>query len=237
MKKMAFFVEGFTEMAFLCKYISEVYDKSKISITSMKVKGGSSVPISFGIIKAKSVAINNTNYHILIYNCGGETTLRTYIINQRKTLIKEGFSRIIGIRDVFPNNKREDIHTLMKGLKYKLPQTEITIDFILSIMEIEAYFLCEHTHYSKINPSLNSTLIKANLSFDPEIDNMESLNNPAKDLHDCYQLVGESYTKDNNLIERTIDTLNFAELYFNHSNTYSTLGRLKAELDTFLDVN
>lgn len=235
MKKMAFFVEGSTEQLFISKYISEIYDKKSIAITSKKGYGGGKNPISFNVISADSIT-DDVKFCVLIYNCRGETNIRSYIENQRKSLAKQGYTRIIGIRDLFPNVEFKDLQKLIYGLKYYLPQSDISTDFIISVMEIEAYFLCEHKHFSKVHPNLNAQLIANHLPFNPETYNVEQLSNPAKDLHDCYQLVGESYTKEYENLERTINSLNYVELYFTYSEKYKALGLLKKELDDFFNV-
>ena len=233
MKKIAFFVEGLTEQLFLNKFIEEVYDNSTISISSIKVKGGNKIPISFTLISA-SAPLTAAQYTILIYNCGGDSSIRSYIMKQRMSLIKNGFSKVIGMTDLYPNFERTDFHKLDYSLRFRLPQTEIEIDFIINTMEIEASFLCEHTHFAKINPSLTPSLINTNLGFDPEKQNMELRDRPAEDLNKCYNLVGDEYTKESVNIKRTVDYLNYTELYFTHSNTYKALGKLKTELDLFL---
>ena len=44
----------------------------------------------------------------------------------------------------------------------------IVVDFILSIMEIEAWFLAEHSHFAKIDPKITLEAIADKLKFNPE---------------------------------------------------------------------
>lgn len=229
MRRIAFFVEGLTEQLFLIRFIQEVYGKTRIAITSTKGSGGNRIDISFTTITAASIT-SETKYYILIVDCGGDSNLRSYILDQRNSLIKNDYLKIIGIRDVYPT-PRSNSHRLKYGLYYELPQIPIRIDFILSVMEIEAWFLSEHTHFSRIDDRLSPSVIHESLSFHPEIDDMELREKPAEDLHNSYQIVGEAYNKDRMGIERTLNAIDCSELYFNTKP--QSLIQLKTELDNF----
>lgn len=234
MKRIAFFVEGLTEQLFLQKLIKEVFSENKIAIESTKIQGGSSkVKISFTTISASAIT-DNTQYYILIYDCGGENNVRSYINEQRENLIKSNYSKIIGIRDVYPDFQRSDITRLKKGLSYELPQIPIKTEFILAVMEIEAWFLSESTHFSKIDSHLTLDLIKEKLNFNPSTDNMENRESPALDLHCCYKLVGKGYSKKESSLTRTLEALDYAELYFNLPSKIPSLQQLITELDNFI---
>jgi hypothetical protein len=229
MRRIAFFVEGLTEQLFLIKFIEEVYGKTRIAITSMKGSGGNRSDISFTTITADSIT-TETEYYILIVDCGGDSNLRSYIMDQRNSLAKNEYSKIIGIRDVYPT-PRSDAHRLKYGLYYELPQNPISIDFVLSVMEIEAWFLSEHTHFRRIDNKLSPSLINQSLSFHPENEDMELREKPAEDLHNTYQLVGKAYNKDRARVERTVNAIDYSELYFNTKP--QSLIQLKTELENF----
>lgn len=233
MKKLAFFVEGYTEQIMIARYIKEVFSPTTIAISSIKIKGGTSVPISFTTICADSIT-EKTKFYIMVYNCGGESNIKSYIEKHKRTLIKQGFSKIVGVRDVYPNVQRSDIHKLRRGLYYKMPQADIRTDFVLNIMEIEAWFLSDHSHFEKINPGLSSGLIKSSLNLDLQNENMELRDSPACDLKACYELVGESYTKDPEVIKRTVNSIDCVELYHMHMLKLSGLKQLHKELEEFL---
>ena len=115
MKKIAFFVEGLTEQLFIEKLLSEVFDNKKIAIEVKKIRGGTKIPISITAISTPTVS-QNTNYYILIYDCGGDSNIRSYIQDRRENLIKSGYKKVIGIRDVYPDFSRNEIHKLLYGL-------------------------------------------------------------------------------------------------------------------------
>ncbi len=233
MKRIAFFVEGLTEQLFLTKLISEVCTKNHLAITLKKGIGGSCIPISFTTISAKPED-SDCKYSVLIYDCSSQNNIKSYLLEQRESLIRNGYSRLIGIRDVYPMD-RGDIHNLQRGLYYQVPQKPIAVDFYLSIMEIEAWFLSEANHYSKVSNQLTVDLIHQSLAFHPVNDNMEERLNPALDLHNSYQLVGESYAKNKGSIERTINALDYAELFFQLPNKIPSLRILVNEINAFFN--
>lgn len=232
MKKIAFFVEGRTESCFIIKLIEEAYDKKKIAITSKRGKGGSNIEINFTTIFADSIS-DDTKFHVLIVNCTGESNLRTYINDRREDLIKDGFSKIIGMRDVYPNFGRKDIHNLTQGLNFRLSQKPIETEFIISVMEIETCFLAEHFHFAKIHPSLNADLIYQSLGFNPFNEDMQLRDVPSFDLNSCYNIVGANYSKEDAVVDRTINNLDYGNLYFNLKGNIKHLEMLISNLDEF----
>lgn len=236
MNKIAFFVEGATETYFLIELIENTYNKKNISITAKKGKGGSAkMALSFTEISADSIT-DETKFFVLIINCAGETNIRSYINDQRESLIKAGYSKIIGWRDVYPNVERKDIHKLWYGLGLNLSQKDIQTQFILSVMEIESCFLSEVNHLKKIDPALNPKLISDSLGFNPEIDDMQLRDSPGNDLHNCYSLVGQQYTKDPLILERTIKSIDYVNIYFELRNKIKYIDEIISNLDVFFKV-
>ncbi len=233
MKRYAFFVEGLTERLFLIKLLIEIFGEKRISFEVKKISGGSKSTISIITIFAQSSI--NGGYYILIYDCGGDSNIRSYIEDQRTGLINAGYIKIYGIRDVFPTFRRTEIATLIKGLYFRLPQNGIPIKFILSIMEIEAWFLAEENHFQIIDPNLTLESIQNNHSFDPSNFNTELFDEPAEKLRTIYQTVGKSYKKSQSYIERTINALDCANIYINVCTRVNSLGELITEINSFFN--
>ena len=78
--------------------------------------------------------------------------------------------------------------------------------FVLGVMETEAWFLAEHTHFRKLNSNLTSERIKAEFGFDPSVDDMQLRSCPSDDLHSIYQLEGFRTEKDKNRCKKRFDT-------------------------------
>jgi hypothetical protein len=76
-------------------------------------------------------------------------------------------------------------------------------------MEVEAWFVAEHTHFGRLDVRLTSNYISHHMGIDIAADDIESWDHPAQDLHDIYSLAGLSYTKAKAEVERTVTALDF----------------------------
>lgn len=234
MIKVAFFVEGYTEQEFIKKLLSEIFGNRNIQIEIKELKGGAKFPISVTTVQTPD-DIDEAKYYLLIYNCGGDSSIKSYILDQRLGLASAGYSKIIGVRDIYPIN-RTDIHRLISGLKFKLPQKEIPISFVLSIMEIEAWFLSDEKHYEQIDARLSNQFLIDNFSLNPKDYNTELIDSPANFLHKIYSSVGKAYSKKQASIDRTINSLDYANLYFVVQHRINSLKGLITEIELmFLD--
>ena len=124
-----------------------------------------------------------------------------------------------------------EIPKLELGLRTRVKTKLIPVEFILSIMEIEAWFLAEVTHFPKIDPGITVAGIRAQLGFDPEIDNMEDRDQPNVDLNHCYQIGGKSYLKCN--AKTTVNSLDYALIYMGLRHKFAYLGKLITNIDNF----
>ncbi len=221
-------MEGLTEQLFIEKLLSEILGKKNLSIVKKKMRGGSKVSIN--ITEIGSPQINeNADYYFLIIDCGGETTVASYIKDQRVSLLEKGYNGIFGLLDVRPNWQRNDIEKLKKFLYYGLPQKNIETKFLLSIMEIEAWFLAEENHYKKINSRLTSDFLLQNYSFNPKTENTENTENfdePATLLSEIYLSAGIKYNKNKKSISKTVNSLDYSNLYLEVKNRIPSLNEL-----------
>ncbi|MCH4824589.1 DUF4276 family protein [Gramella lutea] len=229
-KKVAFFVEGYTEQEFLKNLLVEIFGKKNIGVEIKNARGGSKTAIKYTLIESAEVN-ENTQYFVLIYNCGGDSAIKSYILDQRSSLIKSGYVKVIGFRDVFPDFTRQEIPKLVRGLNYKIPQKDLPISFVLSVMEIEGWFLAEENHYSEIDDSLNPDLVNNNFGFDPSSDNTENIDEPANKLKDIYNHVGKTYKKEKPIIDRTVNALDYGNLYLNVNNRIPSFKSLMDEIE------
>lgn len=212
MKRIAFFVEGLTEQYFVEKLIEEVLGKKNLRVEKVKMRGGRKAKPKISRIYSPE-RNDNAEYYFLIVDCGGETTVASYIKEQRTNLIMKGYVAIFGLLDVRPNFKRDEIDHLKKGLYYKMPTKDILVKFLLSIMEIEAWFLAEENHYKKISPDLTLEKLKTEFDFNP-VSDTELIDEPSELLDSIYKLAGLRYNKKDNQIRRTVKSLDYENLYF-----------------------
>jgi hypothetical protein len=224
-KKIAFFVEGHTEQTFISRLISEVLTSNTFSITKVEFSGS---------IKARKITIINATkitgmekYYFMIYNCRGDSAVKSDIIERYNSLAKASYDAIIGIRDVYPEN---NLLKTRKYLNYGLPNpSNIKIRIILAIMEIESWFIAEENHYNRISSKLNIQNINTIVGIDITKNTTEVLTNPANDLHNIYKTVSLAYNERSNQVERTVDALDY-------ENLYCEVRKRNSSLNEFLDA-
>jgi hypothetical protein len=232
-KKLAIFVEGLTEQQFVSKLCIEIAGDKNIRIEHQKARKTHKGNRSFYVIGATS---NNTGkkYYVLIRDCGSDTTVKSDIIDSCETLAKSNYEKILGLRDIFPKT-HVDIPQIERYLNYRVPTRFIPIRILLAVMECEAWFLAETSHYERIDPSITLDRVRSLLSFDPSVDNVEDRNHPSEDLNRIYHLAGKAYKKDKERISRTVDVLDYGLIYLDLCTRISRLRSLVKEVDTFLE--
>ena len=236
MRKLAIFVEGLTEQILVRHMLQAVLDRNRIAIQSVKITGGHNVRMSFTVMKAAHVN-RMTDYYVLLYDCGGETNVKSYMLAHRQKLLSSGYQMVLGLRDVYPNFGREDVGKLIRGLNYQLPQKRARTHIHLAVMETEAWFLGEFHHLKKISGKLSPEYIEQHLGFNPRTENMEERDHPASDLKAVYHLVGHDYTKKRDRLNAVVSKLDFN--YFTHGLTdrMPSLGKFVNDLEYFFNAD
>jgi len=232
MRKLAIFVEGLTEQILVRQLLQAVLDQNRIAIQTVKITGGHNVRMSLTVMRAAHVE-RRTDYYIMVYDCGGETNVKGYLMAHRDKLVSNGYSMIMGLRDVYPNFLREEVPKLLKGLNHKLPQKKAATHIYLAVMETEAWFLGEYRHLKKVSPKLTPEYIEKRLGFNPRNENMEDRDHPSVDIKAAYQLVGHDYTKKRDRLNAVVRKLDFK--YFTHklADKMPSLGAFVNGLERF----
>lgn len=230
MKQLAAFVEGYTEAIFVEKLIEEIAGKNKVQIERIIIRGGSTVPRTMRVINA--TGLTGLKFQVLIFDCGSDDQVKTRILEEHENLTKKGYISIIGVRDVRPTFSYAEIPKLELNLPKYIKTSLAPVTFILSIMEIEAWFLSDYTHFKRIDPSITNQRIIDNLGFDPENDNLELRSNPTEDINNCYALGGKLYKK--NQTQKTIDALDYELVYIELRKKNRYLDKLILSLENFL---
>jgi hypothetical protein len=228
---LAVFVEGHVEVLFVEKLIEEIAGKNKVVIEHREVRGGTSTRRTMGLMKAAQID-GGQQYYVLIVDCGGDDLVKSRILEEHENLTKKGYAKIIGLRDVRGNFSHADIPKLEASLRRYLKTSLIPVEFILAVMEVEAWFLAETTHFAKIDPAITVEAIKAKLGFDPEHDDLEKRDAPAQDLNNCYALGGKIYEK--HTAAQTVMALDFARMYLEIPQRFNYLQRFIASIESFL---
>lgn len=230
-KKLAIFVEGYTEVLFVDRLITEIAGNHNVRIELRTIRGGRTIPRAMGVLRAAN-ADTGQRFYVLIVDCGGDHLVASRILEEHKNLTLSGYQKIIGLRDVRPTFSFAEIPKLEAGLKKLIDLSLIPVEFVLAVMEIEAWFLSEHTHFERFDPSISLPQVNAALGVDVSIDDLSLRDHPADDLDKSYQIAGKRYEKAAAL--NTIQCLDIPYMYVDLQNRVPSLKRLTSSIDAFL---
>lgn len=213
MSKLAIFVEGLTERLFVERLIVEIAGKHNVRIRIEDVTGNRGIR---QIRLFSEDSDTGQRGYVLIRDCHGDHNVASDIRDQYANLAASGYNGIIGLRDLYPR-PLTDLPILLgldrRSLNFKLKTDPIRVKWIFAVMEIEAWFLAEHTHFARLHPNLVPDRILQELGFDPRTDDMEARPRPAGDLQSIYNLEGLTYDKTLSDLTRTINALDIAMIH------------------------
>lgn len=232
-KKIAIFVEGQTEQLFITRLLQEIAGYKKISIEIWKAEGSKN---NRKITKLKSNILQNSPFFALLYDCGSESQVVSDIKKQYESLIQGNYEKIIGLRDLYPKplTAKKQIEDGIKGFLKPLIKKGIPISVILAIMEVEAWFLAEYQCFYKINNILTSDFILQKCGFDLVNMDVEQIPHPSEYLNNIYQLIGYSYTKNQQQIKQIVQCLDYKFICKDLVKKVKQLENLVKEIDSFL---
>lgn len=233
MKKLALFVEGQTEQLFAQRLIETIAGKHHVHIETVKAQGGSAVRRPRRFLPLNAYKPSGARYYVLICDSSGDHSVVTDLCEQHKTLSEQGYQLALGLRDVFPASIAE-APRMAAAMQKVLPTKGLTARILLSIAEVEAWFVAEETHYLRIHANLTEDKVAAVLGDAPEAIDVEQLPQPSETLKRIYQAVGMTYAKDRRRVERTVDALDCARMYSLVAPRVPALSRLCQEIDLFL---
>jgi hypothetical protein len=209
LKKVAIFVEGMTEQEFAVRLVSAlVGNKGLHVILGRQWKGKVTI--------TPSITTGEINFYILIIDCANDGQVKTQIREEYPSLMAAGYTAIIGLRDVYPH-LRTEISLIQKHLSKGLPAGPVTPQMYLAVMEVEAWFVGETTHFARVDHALTVPFIVES-GFDIVGNLADSWQHPAKVLDEIYRLVNKKYVdlrgqKRKRRVMRTINALSLEELY------------------------
>jgi len=207
-RKFAVFVEGLTEQEFTIRLLTELASNYHIEFKLYKQHRG-----QLTYSELRSIMENGSpSVQVLIVNCCNDEQVKSQIIDQYASLTSAGYNLIVGLRDVYPLT-HSDINKLTEHLFTGMPNSNIPVHLHLAILEIEAWFIEEHSHFSRVDESITTAQL-ASHGVTPECL-ASDLTHPAETLDLIYRSVGKRYNKKLSQIKRTIDALSYEELYIN----------------------
>lgn len=233
MRRLAIFVEGYTELIFIDRLIRELAEMNQIIIHQRQIRGGGKSGCPRRYVEIQIPKPENDEFlYVLIVDCGGDRLVAQRVREEHEKLTKHGYEAIIGLRDVYPHFTKEDIPKLRAMMHYGVKTKLIPVHFFLAIMEIEAWFLAEHNHFPLVDPAITVNSIQANLGFNPASEDMSCRPTPAIDLDNAYKIGGKSYVKGDG--QGTVDKLDYDHLYVTLRETIPDLRQMLCIFDNFL---
>ena len=232
-KKIACFVEGQTEQIFVERLFQEIAGYKKISIETFKFQGGKGNRI---IQSLKPSIVKDAPFFVLLYNCDCDSQVLSDIRKQHESLTKNGYEKILGLRDLYPKSLSEkgQVEGGIKGWLKLVQPMGIPIYITLAVMEIEAWFLAEWHYFDKLDNRLSPDFILQELGFDLRTIDIEERLHPSQDLDKIYQLIGGKYDKSEKISQEIINFLDYEFLYLDLVGRVQQLKDFISEIDSFL---
>jgi len=232
MDKMAIFVEGQTEQQFAEQLVYDIAGRHRVHIDTMHGYGGAKCPRQFLAVTASRPSPKK-EYYVLIYDSGTDSRVLPDIIEQHAGLISQGYREIIAIRDVYPLDATQ-IPTIRSDFLRFTPTWPVTPLLVMAIMEIESWFIAEHTHFSRLHPSLTAAVVNAALGYDPSVHDVQLIPHPSRDLRNAYAQAHLGYNKSRAHVQRTVQVLDYASFYLHLTTRLPDLQSLVRCIDRFL---
>jgi len=233
-KKLSIFVEGQTEQLFMEKLILEIAGQHNVNLELFSATGGNNIPRKITIIKSCDKMVKK--YYVQIINSSTDNRVSSDINDSFNNLEKQGFSKIIGLLDVYPKQVTDytKLNSISNSMLRQSAQTSSKI--IFSITEIETWFLKEINHLKSFNSILDTQYIKNKLGYDLINDDLENdvrYHHASNVLDKIYNLVGRTYDKKKNKVQSLVNNIDYENLYINLRDNLISLNNLINELDTF----
>jgi hypothetical protein len=228
MKKIAFFVEGQTEVIFISEMIRQVFNEKE---TNIVVQNTTNYKMNVNTIKTDT----DKEYYFLLYNCGSDDKVKSNIKDNYQKLQQANFIHIIGLQDLFnPQRKKKGIddNKFQKTINVDIPQA-IPARIYFAIQEIEAWFIAEETHYQRISPILSLEKVNSITGIDIQKDDTEKIPHPTVIIDKIYKAGGRKngYSKNEYVIKDVVSKLDFNNLYLAVRNRNRSLNELLTCLD------
>ena len=240
MKKLAIFVEGQTEQIFVEHLLNVLARDCEISIEKRRGFGGRDSGRSFITLSSPK---EKKPFYILLVDSSNDGRVLTDIRESYKRLCKQGYNKIIGLRDVYPH-AYSDFRKLRRMIKKHMPDGKVTPVVCFAVLEVETWFIAEYTHFRKIHPRLTRNFIKKKTGIDPADPDIEERIGPLLDelelspagyLNHIYKLVGRSYSKKKQQVQNIVKVMNFKEIINEVPKRAKALGFFIRELKGFFD--
>ena len=212
MIKTAIFVEGQAELIFVREMLLRVFDLSDLSFRCHKLLYSSDDNFFSADYDYDNV---NAAFYFEIINVGNDTWVATQIIDKETLFWNKGYSRIIGLRDMYSarylkmtgdkNISPELNHKSIEATNNQISERAIrkaNIRFHFAIMEVEAWFLGLKDIFLRLGNDFTLDDIRNNLGFDLNaVDPETTFLHPTEQVKSIMRLIGKEYNKRKSDVE------------------------------------
>lgn len=220
MQKIAIITEGQTELIFIRNMLVRLADLSKISFECLTLHARTMQHVPWDHKNSYS------EVHFQIVNVGNDDRVLTHILKSEENLYKEGFDKIVGVRDMYsreykkfsPKRIDEDLSAeIISNVKEEIDgaQRPQNIKFFFSIMEIESWIVAMYNLFEKIDEKLTLDHISNKLKYDlKKIDPQKVFFKPSSTLKSILSLAGLHYDKHLGEVEnlcKNMDDLDYLD--------------------------
>lgn len=214
-KKIAIFVEGQTEQIFVIRLLLNIAGSRGFSLEIQRQHKNA-------LHQQSLIIAANPDYYFLIANCCNDEQVKSQINDRYIDLCNAGYSHIIGLRDAYPLFDHSTLKNAGTYVNTGIPRGRVPVNLHLAVMEIEAWFLEETSHFQRVNPTISTAHLVA-AGFDPTTIKAQSLPTPAKTMHTIYRSVGNRYDKNKQMVSKVVNALCYETLYIDTRTRSSSL--------------
>lgn len=218
MIKIAVFTEGQGELIFIRHLLGLLFHYDQLSFRCLKLHDDKEISVPYKYTGAKA------KLHFQIINVENDERVLSAIKEREQNLFKNGFQKIIGLRDLYSETYDRAAHGHIDpviNVKIKnMVQTEILqtsqpaqIKIFFAIMEFEAWLLGMYHLFAKMNLILTWEYIENQLNFDlKHIDPQKKFYRPGKPLQQIFNLIQSEYDKSTETLEKICSFIELNDL-------------------------
>ena len=232
MKRLAIFVEGQTELHFVQRLIEEIAGYGLIDFELKILRAGTIHDLRSMGAKPEVAEMN-----IMIVDCGGDGSVKSAILERADLLASKGYSEIIGLLDLFPKSL-DVLEKYEQGLAKDLDGKAIGIRIFVAVKEVEAWFIDEFTHFTKVCETLTPGRVFDLCGYNPQTGCAEvDVNHPAALIKMVYKAVGSNYRKREADTFRMLSNIDFGEIYLSVREKSKSLSQFIEGVEGFMEVS
>lgn len=211
MIKTAIFVEGQTELIFVREMVLKMFGYENVSLECYTLFTDSN-------FNTTEYAFPNSEagYFFQIINVGNDTSVLTRMLRRQQRLFSSGFSKIIGLRDMYSREYRKHSSgaTIDQELNKRFisaHRKQITAEnvfFTFAIMEIEAWILGFRRIYETLGADFTTEYVKNAIGYDMITGDPETeFYHPAEQLSMLLQLASKKYSKSKSDVNSLVSSI------------------------------